>query len=227
MITTKIMSIFDGIFGNKEELEYRKQLAEVYNPIADKVDEIKEDDIKELFKTILDASERALRVALFTASPPEELNFKKQITKDEIEFWLRKVSLALLAYSYYFYQDASEAKKDQDLARLVSKSYREYWDRIYDYYNQFFNDNIGQKEIDYYASGLKEDTEKGYAEAGDMGKVHELATRDNKTIGSELLKGIWKEDVKLNEKKGQILGFRIWQAYQQIVQPFLGKLLNT
>lgn len=218
------MGIFDKIFGNKEDMEYKVALAEVSNPLMDKIDKLPEREVREFFKTIVDAAERSLRGILFMA--PEEFNFKKQVSKEDIDFWLRKVFLALMSYSYYFYGDAPRLERNQALANLTNTSYKLYWQRMFNYYNQIFNENINQKEIDYYASGLKEDTERGYANSGNMEKVFELASRDYKTIASELLQKIWREDFSSNEKKGLFLGVRIWQAYQQIVQPFLVKLLN-
>jgi hypothetical protein len=218
------MGIFNKIFGNREEIEYKATLPQVSNPLMDKIDKIQEREIRDFFKTILDAAERSLRGILFMA--PEEFNFKKQMTKEDIDFCLRKVSLALMSYSYYFYGDAPEIEKNQGFASLVDVSYEAYWQRMFDYYNQVFNENIGQREIDYYASGLKEDTEKGYSKSGNMEKVSELTTGDYKTISSELLRKIWKEDIDSNERKGLFLGARIWQAHQQIVQPLLAKLLR-
>jgi len=218
------MGIFNKIFGNREEIEYKTILAQVSNPLMDKIDAIDEREVRDFFKTILDAAERSLRGILFMA--PEEFNFKKQMTKEDIDFWLSKVSLAFMSYSYYFYGDVPEIEKNQNFTNLVDVSYRAYWQRMFDYYNQIFNENIGQREIDCYASGLKEDTEKGYSKSGNMEKVSELTTRDYRTISSELLRKIWKEDIDSNERKGLFLGARIWQAYQQIVQPFLTKLLR-
>ena len=218
------MGIFDKIFGNKEDTEYKAALAGVSNPLMDKIDELPEREVREFFKTIVDAAERSLRGILFMA--PEEFNFKKQVSKEDIDFWLRKVSLALMSYSYYFYGGAPGLERNQAVANLANTSYKLYWQRMFNYYNQIFNENLNQKEIDYYASGLKEDTEKGYAKSGNMEKVFELANRDYKTIASELLQKIWREDFSSNEKKGLFLGVRIWQAYKQIVQPFLVKLLH-
>jgi len=218
------MGIFDKIFGNKEGMEYKVALAAVSNPLMDKINELPEREVREFFKTIVDAAERSLRGIVFMA--PEEFNFKKQVSKEDIDFWLRKVSLAFMSYSYYFYGDAPGLEKNQALANLTNTSYKLYWQRMFNYYNQIFNEDFNQKEIDYYASGLKEDVEKGYAKSGNMEKVFELANRDYKTIASELLQKIWREDFSSNEKKGLFLGVRIWQAYQQIVQSFLVKLLN-
>lgn len=218
------MSIFNKISGNKDEEEYKTALAHVSGPFMDKIDMIEEREVRSFFKTIIDAAERALRGILFVA--PEEFDFKKILTKEKIDFWLRKVSLAFMSYSYYFYSDAPGIEKNQDFANLVDVSYKTYWRRMFDYYNQIFEESIEQKEIDYYASGLKEDSEKGYSKSGVMEKVEDLTKRDYRTIASELLQKIWKEDINSNERKGVFLGARIWQAYQQIVQPFLVKLLR-
>ncbi|MEA3420690.1 MAG: hypothetical protein U9Q97_03305, partial [Acidobacteriota bacterium] len=218
------MSIFDKIWGRKEEKKYRLLLTDVFSPLVDKIDSLDQEEARDFFEVILDAAERSLRGVLFMA--PDEFSFKRLITKEEIEFWLRKVSLVLMSYSYYSYDNTPEAEKNRDLAKLVDTSYRVYWERMFDYYNQIFNENIGHEDVDYYASGLKEDGEKGFSESGNMEKVIESSMKDYKAISSELLKEIWKEEIDSNEKKGLFLGVRIWQAHQQIVQPFLVKLLD-
>ena len=221
------MSIFDKIFGRIEEWRHYATLSQVFNPLMNKINTIENKEFRDFFKIILDAAGRSLHGILFMA--PEEFHFKKQMTKEGIDFWLSKVSLALISYSYYFYGDAPGIRKNQDLANLADASYRIYWQRIFDYYNQIFNENIGQREIDYYASGLKEseeDIEKGHSKSGNWKKTSELTMRDYKTISSELLQKIWKEDIDSNERKGLFLGLRIWQAHQQIVQPFLVKLIR-
>lgn len=236
------MGIFNKIFGAKEEIDYKATLAQVSNPLMDKIDSLEEKEVREFFKVILDAAERSLRGILFIA--PSELDFEtspaerakrdknywekqmkeksafyKRLTTEEIDFWLRKVSLALVAYSYYFFSGGEELP-------LVQFSYEAYWQRMFDSYNTIFNESITISDINHYAVGLKEDTEKGYSKSGNMEKVKELTATDYKTIAAELLQKIWKEDIESNERKGLLLGVRIWQAYQQIVQPFLVKLLN-
>ena len=219
------MGIFDTILGNKEEKKYRLLLGEVYHPLVDRIDAFEEREVRDFFKTILDAAERSLYGILFMA--PEEFNFKKQMTKEEIDFWLRKASLALMSYSYYSYANAPEVEVNRPFLNLLDISYRVYWQRMFDCYNQIFEENVGQKDIDYYASGLKEDTDKGYSsKLADMEKAKELTIKDYKTIASELLKKIWEEDISSNERKGLFLGVRIWQAHEQIIQPFLVKLLK-
>jgi len=240
------MRILDRILGKMEERAYIYVLRQVANPLIKKINSIKEKEVRGFFKVVLDAAERSLWGVVFMA--PGELEFKtplieqektfwgkgmkdksvfyKQLTKEDIDFWLRKVSLVFISYSYYFYDNAPEVESNQDLGNLINKSYKLYWQRIFDYYNQIFDENINQKEINYYASGLKEDIEKGYTKSGNMEKVFKLTVRDYKIIASELLQNIWREDFYLNEKKESFLGTRIWQVYQQIVQPFLVKLLK-
>lgn len=211
------MNIFNKIFGSKEEAEYKAILAQVSNPLMDKIDGLDDVEVRDYFKTILDATERSLRGVLFMA--PEEFSFKKELKKGEIDFWLRKVSLALVAYSYYFFLMESESP-------MAQFSYEAYWQRMFDSYNKIFNESITTDDINYYAAGLKEDSEKEYSKSGNTEKVLELTKKDYKTIGAELLREVWNEEVSSNEKKALFLGTRIWQANQQIVQPFLPKLLS-
>ena len=218
------MRIFNKIFGRIEEWRHYAALSQVFNPLMDKINIIDDREVKNFFKIILDAARRSLHGILFMA--PEEFHFEKRMTKKEIGFWLSKTSLAFISYSYYFYDDTPGIRKNQDLANLGDASYKSYWQRMFDYYNQIFNENIGQREIDHYASGLKEDMEKGYSKSGDMKKTIALAKRDYKTISSELLQKVWEKDIDSNERKGLLLGLRIWQAHQQIVQPFLVKLIR-
>ena len=211
------MGFFDKIFGSKEKIEYKITLAKVSNPLIDKIDEIGEKEVRDFFKVILDATERSLRGILFM--DPEEFNFKRELTKEEIDFWLRKVSLALVAYSYYFFLV-------EEKSSFAQFSYEAYWHRMFNSYNKIFDENITIDDINHYAAGLKEDTEKGYSKSGDIEKILELTSRDYKTLGAELLHKIWKKEVSSNDKKALFLGTRIWQAHQQIVQPFLLKLLS-
>jgi len=222
---------------NMEEIQYRESLELVITPFMDRLKTIKEIEIREFFEVILDATERSLRGILFMApsqstfetKTPDKISkeeqteeksaFSKLITKEETDFWFRRVSLALVAYSYYFF-----SIDGQD--RLAKFSYDAYWQRIFDSYNRIFSEKITIDNINYYASGLREDTEKGYSKSGEIEKSVELSTRDYQTIGEQLLREIWKEETTSSEKKGLFIGIRIWQAYQQIVQPFLIKLSN-
>jgi hypothetical protein len=231
------MGFFDKIFGSPEEAAYKTILAQVSNPLMNRIDALGDKEVRDFFKTVLDAAERSLRGILFMA--PEEFNFKKIPTKEEVDFWIQKVSLAIVAYSYYFFSGGEDSP-------MVQFSYEAYWQRMLDSYNTVFGERITKDDINHYAAGLKEDTEKGYSASGNMQKALELTTRDHATIGIELLENIWHEKVtseikseiksygpshgadKLNPiaKKVLFLGARIWQAHQQIVQPFLPKLLS-
>ena len=236
------MRFFDKIFGTKEETEYKATLVQISNPLMDKIDGLDEKEVRGFFKVILDAAEKSLRGILFMApsdldfeTPPaerakqdknywekqmkEKSAFYKKLTAEEIDFWLRKVSLALMAYSYHFFSGGEEIP-------FVQFSYEAYWQRMFNSYNEIFGENITKKDINHYAAGLKEDAEKGYSKSGNIEKTLELTAKDYKIIGTELLQKIWKEGAAPNEKKVLFLGTRIWQAYQQIVQPFLPKLLT-
>jgi len=50
--------------------------------------------------------------------------FYKKVTTEEIDFWLRKASLALVAYSYYFFSGGEDSP-------LVQFSYEAYWQRMF------------------------------------------------------------------------------------------------
>lgn len=238
------MGILDKIFGTNEEREYKSLLSRVYDPLVDKIEAVEEQEVKDFFTVVLETSEKTIRVTLFMS--PTEVGFKKQITVEGIAFWLRKVSLALLSYSYYYYQNSIEKKSNQNLVDLSDKSYKAYWGKMFESYNLIFGEDIGQKEIDYYATGLKEDTEKGYTESGNMEKVWELSKGDYIRIAEELLDKVWGEHLSALSKKNLktykpgigsdnldpqtkktlYLGGSIWRAYQQVVQPFLEKLMK-
>lgn len=159
------MGLLDKIFGNKEEREYKATLAQVSNPLMDKIDAIEEREVREFFKVILDATERSLRGILFMA--PRELEFIqvkdkdfwkrqmeeksaffKRVTKEDIDFWLRRVSLALVAYSYFFFSGGEDSP-------LIQFSYEAYWLRMFNSYNKIFDENITIEDINHYALGLK------------------------------------------------------------------------
>ena len=240
------MGFLNKIFGNKEETDYQATvapvfdsfMAEIHDPFNSLVAiESENKEVRDFFKTILDATERSLRGILFMA--PEEFGFKKTITKEEVDFWFHKVSLALVAYSYYFFSVEEQSS-------LGQSSFKMYWQRMFDSYNKIFSENITIEEVNHYAAGLKEDGEKGYSKSGNLEQALELMTKDYATIAIELLEKIWHEDIGqkvLSDlqkykpghgresldpkvKKVVFLGDRIWQAHRQIVQPFLPKLLT-
>ena len=132
----------------------------------DKIDALEEKEVGEFFKVILDAAERSLRGILFMApSEPifktqarektfwkklteEKSAFFRRITKEEIDFWLHRVSLVLVAYSYYFF-----SVKEQ--SQLVKFSYEAYWQRMFDSYNKIFGENITINDINFFKPGRK------------------------------------------------------------------------
>jgi tetratricopeptide (TPR) repeat protein len=93
------------------------------------------------------------------------------------------------------------------------------------------------ESIYHYAGGLREDSQGRYSESGNADKSVQLMMRDYLTIGTELLAKVWNEhtpdqslkesfsatEIDLATKKALFLGARIWQAYQQIVQPLLSE----
>ncbi|KKW29619.1 MAG: hypothetical protein A3K06_01675 [Candidatus Doudnabacteria bacterium RIFCSPHIGHO2_01_52_17] len=240
------MGFFGKIFGNKEEADYQATVAPVFDSFMAEINdpfnglvavESENKEVRDFFKTILDATERSLRGILYMA--PEEFRFKKTITKEEVDSWFRKVSLALVAYSYYFFSVEEQSS-------LGQSSFRMYWQRMFDSYNKIFSENITIDDVNHYAAGLKEDGEKGYSKSGNLEQALELMTKDYATIAIELLEKIWHEDTDQKVlsnlrkykpghgmenldpkvKKVVFLGDRIWQAHRQIVQPFLPKLLT-
>lgn len=240
------MGFFGKIFGNNEEADYQATvapifdsfMAEIHDPFNGLVAvESENKEVRDFFKTILDATERSLRGIIFMA--PEEFGFKKTITKEEVDFWFRKVSLALVAYSHYFFSVEEQSS-------LGHSSFKMYWQRMFDSYNKIFGENITIDDVNHYAAGLKEDGEKGYSKSGNLEKALGLMTNDYATIATELLGKIWHEDIDkkvLDDlrkykpghgmenidprvKKVVFLGDRVWQAHRQIVQPFLPKLLT-
>ncbi|MEK6953089.1 MAG: hypothetical protein AABX29_08820 [Nanoarchaeota archaeon] len=241
------MGFLDKIFGNKEEADYKATVAPVFDSfMAEVIDpfnglvviERENEEVRDFFKMVLDATERSLRGILFMA--PEEFGFKKTLTKEEVDFWFRKVSLALVAYSYYFFWA-------EEFSLLVQSSFKMYWQRMFDSYNKIFNENITINDVNHYAAGLKEDSEKGYSKSGNLEKSLGLMTNDYATIATELLIKIWHENINQKTlddlrkytpdydigsfnpqaKKVIFLGSRIWQVHQQIIQPFLPKLLTN
>ena len=225
------------------EDNYKKLVAQSYIKFQNKIDKIDSKEIKDFFSTIIDAAERSLRGLLFQS--PDEFNFSKDITVKDIDFWIRKTSRAFISYSYYFYSDSPQIK-NSDIKDMTQESYEMWWQVIFNNYDKVFGESINMEIVNYYAAGLKEDFEKKYSASDNIGKAMELSYKDAITIATELVKNVWHENItqkmeeeikahrltygseKLNPEAKKILfvGIRIWQAYQQIIQPFLAKLLT-
>lgn len=240
-------SLAQNILADTPQEEQESTTVGVYHSYLRKTNEFEDREIRDFFRVLLDASHQSLEALVFES--PEELHLRKDLAKGDIAFWLRRVSLALMAYSYHFYGYPPGIETDPELAELIElmeRSYEAYWQTMFDSYNRLFGDSIERKEINYYAAGLKEDNEKGYSESGNLDKAFELSMRDNLTIGSELLEGIWAEELSYASKKS-LRGYRlgsgmkdldpkakrvlwlgtgVWRVYQQVVQPFLEKLVR-
>ncbi len=138
---------------------YGQLLNSVFYPIVDQVENKSEQEVREYFYVVLGAAERSLRVLMSVKVPKPEFDFRKQLTESDMDFWLRRVTLAVIAYSYYFYTDVPQIEYGQAPHSLSGFSYDLYWQRMYDLYNQIFNEHIEQRDINHYAAGLREDND--------------------------------------------------------------------
>jgi len=84
---------------NIEREDYKKTVGLVYSSILAKLRPTKEKEYKEFLQKMVEISELSLRSLLFKDF--REVSFKKKISKNNIIFWLEKVSLALISYSYF------------------------------------------------------------------------------------------------------------------------------
>ena len=194
-------------------------------------------EIRDLFGKILDVAEQSLRGVLFIA--PEKFGFKKMLTKEEVNFWFRKVSLALVVYSYCFFYVDEQSPSAQS-------SFNAFWQRMLDSYNKIFGENANIDAVNHYAAGMIEEGEKGYSKSGNEEKALRLMMKDYATLATELLEGVWQENISQkalddlqNYKPGQnmgaldltaqkiaLLGSGIWETHLEIVKPFLPKLMT-
>jgi len=223
------------------EDDYKKLVARPYLEFQNKINKIDSKEIKVFLNTVLDASEILLRDLL--SQSPSEIDFSKDVTTKDINVWFLKVSQAFISYSYYFYSD-SPSIKNSDTKDLVEKSYKMWWKVIFSNYKIVFGQSINMNTINYYAAGLKEDSEKKYSATNNMEMAMELNKKDAIIIATELIESMWNEkmtqgvkteiknykighysELSQQAKKVLFVGARIWQVYQQIIQPFLGRLL--
>ncbi|OHA46901.1 MAG: hypothetical protein A3A80_03000 [Candidatus Terrybacteria bacterium RIFCSPLOWO2_01_FULL_44_24] len=194
-------------------------------------------EIRDLFGKILDVAEQSLRGVLFIA--PEEFGFKKMLTKEEIDFWFRRVSLALVAYSYCFFYVEEQSPSAQ-------YSFNKFWQRMLDSYNKIFNENVTIDVVDHYAAGMIEESKKKFSKSGNEKQALRLMLKDYTTLAGELLEKIWHENVNQkalddlqNHKPGEntraydltaqkivLLGRGIWETHLEIVAPFLPNLMT-
>src|SRR3989338_11097028 len=194
-------------------------------------------EIRDLFGKILDVAEQSLRGVLFIV--PEKFGFKKTLTKEEVKFWFRKVSLALVVYSYCFFYVDEQSPSAQS-------SFNAFWQRMLDSYNKIFGENANIDAVNHYAAGMIEEGEKGYSKSGNEEKALRLMMKDYATLATELLERVWQENISQkalddlqNYKPGQnmgaldltaqkiaLLGSGIWETHLEIVKPFLPKLMT-
>ena len=184
--------MFLNYFKNPEERRYIKIINKVYTPISKEINLIKEKDIERFFELIIDSSERVLRSLMFTT---KTIDYKKEIEEKEFYFWIEKVSLALIAYSFYCVVIVKNYY-NLDKVSLKGLSYESWFNKVFDYYNKILDENISKEKIDYYASGYKEDAEMGYSKNENENKVKEMCEKDYERIGEELLEKIWHENIK-------------------------------
>lgn len=209
------------MFGfNKEKRNYKKILDESLFPVQQEINKIPEKEIRKFFNILLDITEKILRSILFIKNP---FNFDKNLNKKDLIFWFKNVSLFLIIYSFYCVEIVKKFY-NLKIIYLGEKSSLFWFHDIYNYYNYIFDKKINQNNIDYLASGYKEDIEKGYSQNKNKIKTDEMLKKDIKTISQILLEGIWNEKFLDNENKGYFLGGRILDGHRQVVRPFLEKL---
>jgi len=208
---------------NKEE--YKRIIGQVYAPLLEKADSIKESEYRDFLKKIIEAAERSLRSLLFT--PFREFEFKKEISENDVSFWLEKVSLVLISYSYY---SIVSVKSWYDLKNIYLNKipHEVFFEAILKYYNRVFDKRASLEDINYYSEGYKETIEKRLVETPE--NLKKIVRRDYRVIGAELLAGVWGEDIdedKWTKKQGIFLGEWIWQTHEKIIIPFLQKITLT
>lgn len=260
------MNILNKFFKTKEEKKYDVILRETFIPIIEKINSFKEEELKSfketaswllkgrddvgkfekmikdkwgLLKIIFNASEHSLSRVLFYS--PEELSFRKHLSRKEIDIWIYKVSLALISYS-----SIPGSVKDTPENDMINNLYRDTWSKyikdVLKAYNKIYKKNILIYNLEHYMSGLKEDLQQGYSTSMNLNKVNEMMFRDFVVIGRELMEEIWREKVSENElqenipyikdlnslspsvRKIYFLGTSIWQVHKQRVQPFIANL---
>lgn len=207
---------------NKEKRNYKKILTDSLFSIQKEISLIPEKEIKEFLEITLDTSERILRGILFIKNP---FDFNKNLGREDLFFWFEKVSLCLIAHSYYCVEIVKKFYNLQ-IIYLGKKSSTSWFDEVYSYYNHIFNKQISQLDIDSFTLGYKEDIEKGYSQKEDKTRVNEMIKKDFKIVSSILLENIWQEKFENNENKGYFLGGQILEAHKQLVRPFLENLAN-
>ena len=234
------MGFLNKFLGNKKEskevTDYKTTVAEAlnqYHSLMASESKVTQD----FFDKILGVGEQSLHGVLFLT--PENFGFKKTLTKEEVDFWFRRVSLALVAYSYCFFYVEEQSPSAQS-------SFVTFWQKMLDSYNKIFNENATIDAVNHYAAGMIEGGEKKKSKSYNEEETLRLMMKDYTTLATELLEGIWHENISQkalddleNYKPGQnmgaldlqaqkigLLGSGIWETHLDIVKPFLPKLLT-
>lgn len=220
-----------------ERAKYEYIIKDVIQPIIDITKNIDDYYLRELWFTILDATERSLSMLLFFKSPlPDDVNYDLELSHDDILYWFKRTSLCFISYIYHYYTPDQRVKMNNK--GYLSLENNKCDGKIIDVYYKYFNERPDYQDVVKYSLGLNKDEMNGYSLKGDTETAMRLTAIDGITIGRELLHNIWHEDtedknifdnsnmfgVNINNpitKKMATIGIRIWQAYQQIIQPFL------
>src|SRR3989344_4313474 len=221
---------------SKEEVDYKATLKEVLDHRNGLI-AMESKVVQDFFEKIFEVAEQSLHGVLFLT--PEEFGFKKTLTREEVDFWFCKVSLALVVYSYCFFYVEEQSPSAQS-------SFITFWQRMFDSYNNIFGEKATIDAVNHYAAGMIEEGEKKYSKSGNEEQALRLMLKDYTTLAGELLEKIWHKNINQkalddlrNYKPGQntaaydpaaqkivLLGRGIWETHLEIVKPFLPKLLT-
>lgn len=207
---------------------YGRVIKKSLRPFVAKLDTVDDLALRELWMTLLNASERSLQGILY--HPPEGIILDTGIDKENIHFWFKKVTLCFIAWIYF-----GCTKKSRDsINEYVYFRGDTCGGAILNIYEKLFGELPECSNIIKYAAGLKEGDDRGISASGDWEVSMELDVKDYETIGRELLEEIWGigtagvtiyKDGKLNKdtiaKLIFLVGGRLWQAHKQIIQPLL------
>ncbi len=204
---------------NIEREDYKKTVGLVYSSILAKLRPTKEKEYKEFLQKMVEISELSLRSLLFKDF--REVSFKKKISKNNIIFWLEKVSLALISYSYFSVVSVREWHNLDDLY-IRNISYMTFFKTILKHYNFIFETEAKWEDIIYYGSSYKEIADKRKDDNSD--DLKKFLEKDCRVLGAELLAGVWVEDIDSNQnskEKSVFLSNWIRKTHKKLVIPLL------
>ncbi len=201
--------------------EYERIVGQVYPILSDKISSVVEEQYRDFFKKILEVAERSLRSLLFRC---REFDFSKKIREDDIQFWLEKISLILISYSYFCEVSVKEwfGLKEIYLKDIPLDS---FFRKSLSYYNKIFDKNLSWEEINYYGSGYREAIQK--RDSVSEKELQKIIEKDYRIAGSELLAGIWGQDIDKEKERGMFLGKWIKEAFRKMIIPYLEKITEA